>query len=85
MLYVVLRPNQCPDLFLYRYIWFYYRYFNQLFKITRFNIQHAEFGEYFNVFKSFIFCLMYLPKTIMMEYNLTYKLKYDNYQNFIYN
>lgn len=84
MLYVTFKPNQCPNILFYRYIWFYSRYISQLFKITKFNIINAEFGDLFKVFKSLVFCLMYLPKTIMMEYNLTYSVKYSNYKNFIY-
>lgn len=84
MLYVTLKPQNCPDMPLFRYVWFYSRYIEQLYKITKFNVIHSEFGDMTRVFKSFIFCLIYLPKTIMMEYNLTYFVKYSKYQDFIY-
>lgn len=84
MLYVSLKPIQCPDMPFFKYVWFYSRYFKQLYKITKFNVIHAQFGDLTKVFKAFVFCLMYLPKTIMMEYNLTYIVKYNSYQDFIY-
>lgn len=84
MLYVVVKPKDCPKMWFYKYLWFYRKYFFQLYMLTVYNLRNIRFGQLINTFKAIVFCILYLPKTIMIEYNTTFKDKFNKYLKYSY-
>ena len=82
MLYIKISPKDCHNMFLFKYYWYYSKYFRQLYFITKMNLSNIEFGNIRSTFRCFFNAVLFLPTTIMIEYNLTFKDKYDRYQEF---
>ena len=81
MLYVVFKPQDCPKMFLFLYVWFTKEYFYQLFTITHSNAKSVGFGQLFKLFKNTFFLVFNVHTIIMYQYNTSYERAYTKYCN----
>lgn len=83
MVYIIFYKEDCPNLSLYNYLWFYSSYFYKLPRILKYNLMNFKFGQFFESISKSFKALFLLPQSITMEYNLFYKTKYERYLAFV--
>lgn len=81
-IYVKIRPDDCPDMIGFRYIWFIAEYIYRVKTSILFNIKHLEFGRLLLFFKNLANIIVHTPSMIDFDYNRTFKHKFDEYIKF---
>lgn len=83
MIYIVYRPDDCPNMFGFRYIWSYSRWFYRMYFLTKHNFRMMEYGDFFKVIRMFFHNLFFNHQYIKIEYNNFFNPRFKKYYEFI--
>ena len=81
MLYVTLKAEECPKMYLYLYYWYIKEYFYMYYITTKYNVMNCQFGLFFSVISNLFVLPFKLPQVITEQYNISYKRAYESYCN----
>ena len=79
MIYISFYKKDCPNIFLYNYIWFFISYIYKLPRIVIYNFRMFKFGQFFEAISKSFKAIFLLSNSVYSEYNIFIKDKYERY------
>lgn len=83
MILVRLLPNDCPDMPMFRFLWYWSFWLDGVYSLIRANFRNMRFGNIGEVFKRIPRIIFRYHEMLNFDYYRVFKGKFDVYDKFI--